>query len=94
MELGLSWYRNPVTPLCFFLVPAQLPLPLLPLRGSAPFTGELACLTPVCWSPPGVDLESFLLRTLPQGLQRALLSLLLVTLGFSGHRGSVLLPPW
>ena len=50
----MSWYRCPVTPLCFFLVLAQLPLPLLPLRGSAPFTGELACLTPVCRSPPGV----------------------------------------
>ena len=49
VELGLSWYRCPVTPLCFFLVLAQLPL-----RGSAPFTGELACLTPVCRSPPGV----------------------------------------
>ena len=57
MELVLSWYRCPVTPLCFFLVPAQLPLLLLPLRGSAPFMGELACLTPVCWSPPGVGLE-------------------------------------
>ena len=57
MELGLSWYRCPVTPLCFFLVPAQLPLPLLPLRGSAPFTGELAFLTPVCCFPPGFGLE-------------------------------------
>ena len=28
--------------------------PSAPLRGSAPFTGELACLTPVCRSPPGV----------------------------------------
>ena len=37
-------------PLCFFLVPAQLPLPLLPLWGSTPLTGELACLTPVCWT--------------------------------------------
>ena len=35
----------------------------------------------------------FLLRALPQGLQRALLSLQQVTLGFSGHRGSVLLLP-
>ena len=29
----------------FYLVPAQLPLPLLPLRGSAPLTGASACLT-------------------------------------------------
>ena len=49
-------------PLGFYLVPAQLPL--LPLRGSAPLTGALACLTPVCWYPPGVGLEGFLLRHL------------------------------
>ena len=35
-----------------------------------------------------------LLRPLPQGLQRALFSLLQVPLGFSGHRGSVLLLLW
>ena len=45
----------------FYLVPAQLPLPLLPLRGSAPLS---ACLTPVCWSTPGVVLEGSLLRHL------------------------------
>ena len=45
-------------------MPAQLPLPLLPLRGSAPLTGALACLTPVCWSTPGVGLEGSLLRHL------------------------------
>ena len=86
----------------FFLMPAQLPLPLLPLRGSAPLTGELACLTPACWSTPGVGLEGSccatwfapMCCTLPQGLQRALLSLLQVTFGFSSHRGSVLLLPW
>ena len=33
-------------------------------------------------------------RALPQGLQRALFSLLQVQLGFSGHRVSVLLLPW
>ena len=57
MVLGLSWYRCPVTPLYFFLVHAQLPLPLLPLRVSAPFPGEFAGLTPVCRSAPGVWLE-------------------------------------
>ena len=51
-------------PLSFSLVPAQLQLPLLPLRGSAPLTGALACLTPVCWSTPGVGLEGSLLRHL------------------------------
>ena len=30
--------------LVFYLVPAQLPLPLLPLRGSAPLAGASACL--------------------------------------------------
>ena len=48
----------------FYLVPAQLPLPLLPLRGSAPLRGASACLTPVCWSTPGVVLEGSLLRHL------------------------------
>ena len=38
------------SPLVFFFVPAQLPLPLLPLRGSAPLQCGLACLSPVCWS--------------------------------------------
>ena len=50
--------------LVFYLVPAQLPLPLLPLRGSAPLTGASACLTPVCWSTPGVGLEGSLLHHL------------------------------
>ena len=52
------------TTLIFYLVPAQLPLPLLPLRGSAPLTDASACLTPVCWSTPGVGLEGSLLRHL------------------------------
>ena len=38
------------TTLVFYLVPAQLPLPLLPLRGSAPLTGASACLTPGGWA--------------------------------------------
>ena len=37
-------------PLFSFFVPAQIPLPLLPLRGSAPLPSGLACLSPVCWS--------------------------------------------
>ena len=86
----------------FYLVPAQLPLPLLPLRGSAPLPGASACLTPVCWSTPGVVLEgsccatwfSPMCRALPQGLQHALLSMLQVPLRFSGHRVSVLLRTW
>ena len=50
--------------LVFNLVPAQLPLPLLPLWGSAPLAGASACLSPVCWSTPGVGLEGSLLRHL------------------------------
>ena len=68
----------------FYLVPAQLPLLLLPLRGSAPLTGASACLTPVCWSTPGVlcctTWFSPMCRALPQGLHRALLSMLQVPL--------------
>ena len=37
------------------------PLPLLPLRGSAPLPGASACLTSVCWSTPGVVLEGSVL---------------------------------
>ena len=36
---------------------AQLPLQLLPLLGSAPLLGGLACLSPPCWSTPRVGLE-------------------------------------
>ena len=51
-------------PLGFYLVPAQFPLLLLPLRGSAPLPGASACLAPACWSSPGVGLEGSLLRHL------------------------------
>ena len=44
-------------PLFFFFVPTPLPLPLLPLRGSAPLPSGLACLSPACWSTPRVGLE-------------------------------------
>ena len=47
---GLSCHSCPVSPLFSFFVPAQLPLPLLPLRGSASLPSGLACLSPVCWS--------------------------------------------
>ena len=40
---------------------STVPLPLLPLRGSAPLLGASACLTPVCWSTPGVVLEGSVL---------------------------------
>ena len=79
-------------PLVFF-VTAQLPLPLLPLRGSAPFPGVLACLTPACWSTHGVGLEGSCCVLFLRACG-AHFSLLQVPLGFSGHRGSVLLLPW
>ena len=44
------------------------------------------CAVPLTFSP--------MCRALPQGLQRALLSLMQVHWGFSGHRVSVLLLPW
>ena len=70
----------------FYLVPAQLPLPLLPLQGSAPLTDASACLTPVCWSTLGLSWRdlccatwfSSMCHALPQGLQHALFSLLQV----------------
>ena len=43
---------------------AQLPLPLLPLWGSAPLTGASAYLYPVCWSTPAVGLVGSWLRHL------------------------------
>ena len=60
----MSSYRCPVHPLGFYLVPAQLSLPLLPLRGSAPLPGAAACLASACWSSPGVGLDGSLLRHL------------------------------
>ena len=86
----------------FYLVPAQLPLPLLPLRGSAPLQGASACLTPVCWSTPGVVLEGSLLRHLvfshvqcsSSGPAAYAAFHAAGSLGFSGHRVSVLLLPW
>ena len=81
--------------LVFYLVPAQLPLPLLPLWGSAPLAGASACLSPVCWSTPGVGLEGSLLRHLvfshvpcsSSGPSQ-------LPWGFPGHRVSVLQLPW
>ena len=80
-------------PPCFsFFVPAQLPLPLLPLRGSAPLPSGLACLSPACWSTPRVGLEgsgcvlflrAFSVRCFPWGWFSGLILLRLLA-GFSG----------
>ena len=45
MGLGVVLSQLYCSSLVFFFVPAQLPL-----RGSAPLQGRLACLSPVCWS--------------------------------------------
>ena len=60
----MSWCRCPVTSLGFLPCASAAPLPLLPLRGSVPLTGASACLTPVYWSTPGVELKGSLLRHL------------------------------
>ena len=91
-----------LTPLGFYLVPAQLPLPLLPLRGSAPLPVRQHVWLQFAGLLPGLGWRvlccatwfSPMCRALPQGLQRALFSLLQVPLEFSGHRVSVLLLPW
>ena len=53
-EVGVVLVQMSCSPLSFLFVTAQLPLPLLPLRGSAPLPGGLACLSPACWSTPRV----------------------------------------
>ena len=73
-------------------MPAQLPLPLLPLQGSAPLPSVLACLSPACWSTPRVGWEGsgcvlFLracrVRCFPWGWFSGLILLRLLA-GFSG----------
>ena len=58
---GVSCYRYPVPHFGFLPCASAAPLPLLPLRGSAPLPGASACLTPVCWSTPAVVLEGSVL---------------------------------
>ena len=103
LGLGVSWTDVLIPHLVFYLVPVQLPLPLLPLWGSAPLSGASACLSPVCWSTLGVGLEGSLLRHLVFS-PCAMLFLRACSLrslpscrlpwGFSGHRLSVLQLPW
>ena len=62
--LLLRWTDVLIPHLVFYLVPVQLPLPLLPLWGFAPLAVASTCLSPVCWSAPGVGLEGSLLRHL------------------------------
>ena len=88
--------------LVFYLVPAQLPLRCFPLgfcalagcvgmSDSSLLVYSWGCAGRVCAVPLGF---SPMCCALPQGLQRALLSLMQVHWGFSGHRVSVLLLPW
>ena len=103
LGLGVSWCRCLDSPLSFYLVPAQLPLSLLPLWGSAPLSGVSACLSPVCWSTPGVGLVGSLLRHLvfshiPCSSSGPAVCAAFPAAGylgfFSGHQVSVLQLPW
>ena len=101
--LGVSCYRYPVTPLWFSTLcqrsspPAASPSGFCPLAGcvgmsdSSLLVYSWGCAGRVCAVPLGF---SPMCRALPQGLQRALLSLMQVHWGFSGQRVSVLLLPW
>ena len=85
LGLGVFWYRCPDSPLGFYLVPAQLPLPLLPLcrvrqhvcRQSAGLLLGLGWwgLCYVTWFSP-------MYHALPQGLRLEQPSQLQATLGF------------
>ena len=101
--LGVSCYRYPVTPLWFSTLCqrsspyAASPSGFCALAGcvgmsdSSLLVYSWGCAGRVCAVPLGF---SPMCRALPQGLQRALLSLMQVHWGFSGHRVSVLLLPW
>ena len=86
----------------FYLVTAQLPLPLLTLWGSASLAGASACLSPVCWSTPGVKLVGSLLRHLvfsrvpcsSSGPEACAAFPAAGYLGFFPVTGSVLQLPW
>ena len=101
--LGVSCYRYPVTPLWFStLCQCSSPSSACPsgfcalagcvsMSDSSLLVYSWGCAGRVCAVPLGF---SPMCRALPQGLQRALLSLMQVHWGFSGHRVSVLLLPW
>ena len=102
MGLGVSWYRCPDSPLGFYLVPEQLPLPLLPLWGFAPLTGASACLSSLLaysWGWVG-GVFATSLGFLPcicssSGPAACAAFPAAGSLGvFSGHRVSVLQLPW
>ena len=98
-----SWYSTWFSTLCQrgFPLAGSAPSPFccLPFAGAAPFQapvcGSTSAVGPCGWV--GVVFAASLgfspmCRALPQVLQLAQLSQLQVTLGFSGHRVSVLLP--
>ena len=101
--LGVSCYRYPVTPLWFSTLCqrsspyAASPSGFCALAGCVGMSDSSllvylwGCAGRVCAVPLGF---SPMCRAPPQGLQRALLSLMQVHWGFSGHRVSVLLLPW
>ena len=99
--LGVSCYRSPVTPLWFSPLcqhsspSAASPSGFCALAGGVSLSDSrllvysCGCAGRVCAVPLGF---SPMCRALPQGLQLALLSLMQVHWGFSGHWVSVLLP--
>ena len=101
--LGVSCSRYPVTPLWFSTLcqrsspSAASPSGFCALAGCVSMSDSSLlvyswdCAGRVCAVPLGF---SSMCRALPQGLQRALLSLMQVHWGFSGHRVSVFLLPW
>ena len=103
MGLGVSCYRYPVTPLWFSTLcqrsspSAASPSGFCALAGCVSMSDSSLlvyswdCAGRVCAVPLGF---SPMCHALPRGLQRALLSLMQVHWGFSGHRVSVLLLPW
>ena len=91
MGLGVALSQLYCSPLVFFFVPAQLPLPLLPLRGSAPYrVGWHVCLqfAGLLFGVAGGSL----LRLFPQCLCAVLPAA--GTLGFLGFSCSACLLGW
>ena len=102
MGLGVSWCRCPDSPLGFYLVSEHLPLPLLPLWGSAPLTGASACLSSLLvysWGwvggvPCYVTWFSPIFLLFLGACSLRSLPCCRLPWGFSGHRVSVLQLPW
>ena len=93
MGLGVVLSQLSCSPLVFFFVPAQLPLPLLPLWGSATLTEWVGLSVSSLLVYSSVWLEVVLLRIFPQCLC-AVFSLLQVLWDFLGFSCSACLLGW